>query len=64
MPLCLITISLFCFPINVSNKNKVDIDLMERWRIIYTGPDIIQRIVNGEKPSKEHHALIAEIVGK
>ena len=44
-PLCLITISLFCFPINVSNKNTVesltDIEVMERWRTIYTGPDII-----------------------
>ena len=67
-PLCIITISLFCFPINVSNKNTVesltDIEVKERWRRIYTGQNLIQRLVNGEKPSKEHHDLIAEIVGK
>ena len=38
--------------------------MIERWRQIYTGPDIIQRFIAGEKLSKEHHQLIAEIVAK
>ena len=50
------------------NKSQVDdltdLEVIERWRTIYTGPDIIQRFINGEKLSKEHHDLIAEIVGK
>ena len=50
------------------NKAKVDsltnLEVIERWRKIYTGPDIIQRFIAGEKLSKEHHQLIAEIVAK
>jgi len=36
--------------------------VIERWRKIYKGPDVIQRFIAGEKLSKEHHELIAEIV--
>ncbi|MEH6446383.1 MAG: transposase [Oceanospirillaceae bacterium] len=50
------------------NKQQVDeltdLDIIERWRKIYTGPDIIKRYLAGEKLSKEHHVLIAEIVDK
>ncbi|NQZ30454.1 MAG: transposase [Oceanospirillaceae bacterium] len=48
------------------NKDEVDAltdeEVIERWRKIYTGPDIIQRFVDGEKLTKEHYELIAEIV--
>ena len=44
--------------------NLTDMEVIERWRTIYTGPDIIQRFMNGEKLSKEHHELISEIVEK
>jgi len=68
MRLCQITTFLFYFPINVSNKAKVDsltdLEVIERWRKIYTGPDIIQRYIAGEKLTKEHHELIAEITAK
>jgi len=50
------------------NKKEVDSlsdqEVIERWRRIYKGPDVIQRFVAGEKLSKEHHGLIAEIVAK
>ena len=50
------------------NKAEVDSltdqEVIERWRKIYTGPDIIQRFIAGEELSKEHHELIAEIVEK
>ncbi len=48
--------------------NKIEIDeltdlqVIERWRKLYHGPDVIQRYLKGEKLSKEHHDLIAEIV--
>ena len=38
--------------------------MIERWRKIYIGPDIIQRFIDGEELSKEHYGLIAEIVDK
>jgi len=48
------------------NKKKVDSlsdqEVIERWRRIYKGPDVIQRFIAGEKLSKEHHDLIVEIV--
>ena len=43
--------------------NLTDLEVIERWRKIYKGPDIIQRFIAGEKLSKEHHELIAQIVG-
>ncbi|MEH6444589.1 MAG: hypothetical protein V7784_11905 [Oceanospirillaceae bacterium] len=50
------------------NKQQVDeltnLEVIERWRKIYTGPDIIKRHLAGEKLSKAHHVLIAEIVDK
>ena len=50
------------------NKKQVDsltdLEVIERWRKIYIGPDIIQRFVDGEDLSKEHYGLIAEIVDK
>ena len=48
------------------NKSQVDsltdLEVIERWRTIYVGPDIIQRFVNGEKMSSAQYVLIAEIV--
>ncbi len=50
------------------NKNEVDAlsdrEVIERWRKIYTGPDIIQRFIDGETLTKEHDELIAGIVAK
>ena len=50
------------------NKEEVDaltdLEVIERWRKIYKGPDVIQRFIAGEKLSKEHYELIAEIVSK
>ncbi len=50
------------------NKQQVDeltdLEVIERWRKIYTGPDIIKRYLAGEKLSKAHHVLIAEVVDK
>ena len=47
------------------NKQEVDAlsdrEVIDRWRKIYTGPDIIQRYLHGEKLSKAQHALIDEI---
>ena len=51
MPLCQITIILFYLPIKVSDKQKVDaltdLEVIERRRTIYAGPDIIKRFVDG-----------------
>ena len=50
------------------DKQKVDaltdLEVIERWRIIYAGPDIIKRFVDGEELSKELYGLVAEIVDK
>jgi len=50
------------------NKKQIDalsdLEVIERWRKIYKGPDIIQRLIAGEKLTNEHHDLIAEIVSK
>jgi len=50
------------------NKEEVDalsdLEVIERWRKIYSGSDIIQRFIAGEALSKEHHELIAKIVAK
>ena len=68
MPSCQITIILFYLPIKVSDKQKVDaltdLEVIERRRTIYAGPDIIKRFVDGEELSKELYALVAEIVDK
>ena len=42
--------------------NLTDLEVIERWRKIYKGPDIIQSFIAGEKLSKEYHELIAQIV--
>ena len=51
MPSCQITIILFYLPIKVSDKQKVDaltdLEVIERRRTIYAGPDIIKRFVDG-----------------
>jgi len=48
------------------NKENVDHltdrEVIERWRKLYSGPDVIKRYLAGETLSKEHHQLIAEIV--
>ena len=48
------------------NKEQVDgltdVEVIERWRKIYAGPDIIKRYLDGEILTKEHHQRIAEIV--
>ncbi|MEH6446905.1 MAG: transposase, partial [Oceanospirillaceae bacterium] len=50
------------------NKQEVDalsdLEVIERWRKIYTGPDIIKRYLNGEKLSKEQDLLISATVDK
>ena len=51
--------------INKAEVNSLtDLEVIERWRKIYKGPDVIQRFIAGEKLSKEHHGLTAEIVDK
>ncbi|MEH6442644.1 MAG: transposase [Oceanospirillaceae bacterium] len=48
------------------NKNDLDaltdLEVIERWRKLYNGPDVIQRYLKGEKLSKEQHGLIAQVV--
>ena len=65
---CRIIIILFYVPLKVSNKPEVDaltdLEIIERWRKIYSGSDIIQRFLDGETLTKEHHILIAEMVKK
>jgi len=50
------------------NKQAVDeltdIQVIERWRKIYTGPDVIQRYINGEALSKELYTLVEDTVEK
>ena len=50
------------------NKPEVDaltdLEVIERWRKIYSGSDIIQRFLDGETLTREHHVLIAETVEK
>ena len=50
------------------NKPEVDaltdLEVIERWRKIYSGSDIIQRFLDGETLTKEHLVLIAETVEK
>jgi hypothetical protein len=31
-----------------------DLEVIERWRKLYNGPDVIQRFLKGEQLSKEH----------
>ncbi len=48
------------------NKDEVDeltdLEVIERWRGIYTGPEIVQRFLKGEVLSPSHHLLINEII--
>ena len=50
------------------NKPEVDaltdLEVIKRWRKIYSGSDIIQRFLDGETLTKEHLVLIAETVEK
>jgi hypothetical protein len=50
------------------NKKQVDslsdLEVIERWRRIYKGPDIIERFVNGESLGKEQLELVAGFVQK
>ena len=39
-----------------------DLEVIERWRKLYKGPDIIQRYLKGDKLSQAHHLLIKEII--
>ncbi len=39
-----------------------DLEIIERWRKLYKGPDIIQRYIKGEILSKEQLGLIIETV--
>jgi len=41
-----------------------DLEVIERWLLLFKGPDLIQRFVAGEELGKEHLCLIAEIVDK
>jgi REP element-mobilizing transposase RayT len=48
------------------NKKEVDAlsdqEVISRWLTLYKGPDIIRRLCRGDKLSKSHHLLIADIV--
>ena len=63
---CQIIINLFYVPLKVSNEPEVDalkdLEVIARWRKIYSGPDIIQRFLKGETLTKAHHVLIAQTV--
>jgi len=39
-----------------------DLEVIERWRKLYKGPDIIQRYLKGDKLSQAHYVLIKEII--
>jgi len=39
-----------------------DLEVIERWRKLYKGPNIIQRYLKGDKLSQAHHVLINEII--
>ncbi len=39
-----------------------DLEVIERWRKLYTGPDIIQRYLRGDKLSQAHYVLIAATI--
>lgn len=41
-----------------------DIEVINRWRTLYQGPEIIERFVKGEKLTSSHHLLISEIIGE
>ena len=48
------------------NKKEVDaltdLEVIERWCKIYGCPEVIQRFIKGERLSKEHYGLVAEII--
>ena len=50
------------------NKEQVDgltdVEVVERWRKIYNGPDVIQRFIDGEKLSSELLTLVKETIDK
>ncbi|MEH6443726.1 MAG: hypothetical protein V7784_07505 [Oceanospirillaceae bacterium] len=50
------------------NKKEIDdltdLQVIDRWRKLYKGPEIIERYVKGDKLSVSHHSLINEIIGE
>ena len=48
------------------NKKEIDgltdLEVIERWRMLYKGPEIIERYLKGDQLSVSHHLLISEIV--
>ncbi len=50
------------------NQPQIDVlsnlEIIERWRKLYKGPDIIQRYINRESLSKEQLALVIETVNE
>ncbi len=48
------------------NKKEIDgltdLEVIERWRKLFKGPEIIERYLKGEKLSASHHLLISEII--
>ena len=45
-------------------ENLTDLEVIERWRKLYKGPEIIERYLKGEQLSTSHHLLINEIIEK
>ena len=45
-----------------SVEELTDLEVIERWRALYSGPEIIQRFLKGEALSPSHHLLINEII--
>lgn len=46
----------------VQAESLTDLEVIERWKKLYQGPEIIERFVKGEKLSSSHHLLISEII--
>ena len=65
---CWTIIILFYSPLTLSNKPEADalrdLEIIERWRKIYSGSDIMQRFLKGGTLTKKHHVLVAESVEK
>ncbi len=47
---------------NKSVQALSDLEIIERWRKLYNGPEIIERFLKGDELSASHHSLINEIV--
>ena len=45
-------------------ENLTDLEVIERWRKLYKGPEVIERYLRGEPLSASRHLLINEIVEK